>query len=210
MSKNRESHMKTKETIAVIGATVNTGHLISRNLAVSGYRLLLMSPDREKLASLKAEILSMRPEADIDVSECEKSASWESDFIILACTKDSEKEIANKIKQFATGKVVVSITTPLQNTQFKSNFSLNTSFAEQLQRRLPYSKVVTAFDTSYSSYFNVNAKPDMLIASNSGNALEVALRILDAAGFNPVIVGDLSVSKTLESMQPTLLKRKLQ
>lgn len=127
--------MKTKETIAVIGATANVGYQICRNLSVNGYRLLLMSQETEKLTSLKDEILSIRPEADIDISECEKTVSWESDIIILVNPNDYEKDIADKIEQFATGKIVVSLTTPLQRHQTKSDLSSSTSFAERLQKR---------------------------------------------------------------------------
>lgn len=43
-------------------------------------------------------------------------------------------------------------------------------------------------------------KSDAFIAANNGHALEVVANKVSAAGFNPVVAGDLSVSRTLERM----------
>lgn len=80
-----------------------------------------------------------------------------------------------------------------------------TSAAEELQRLLPYSKVVKAFNATFAadcrSAVTEGRKTDVYIAANSGNALEVVSTIVTSAGFNPVVVGDLSVSRSLERMQ---------
>ena len=48
--------MKTKQTIAIIGATGNMGSAISRSLAKGNYNLLLMSADTSALDNLVSEI----------------------------------------------------------------------------------------------------------------------------------------------------------
>ena len=191
--------MKTKETIAIIGATTKIGSLISKNLSLNDYRVLLTSKEAEKLISLKENILSLKPAADVYISECARNVSWEADIIILACTREFEEEIANNIEQVATGKVVISITVPLCGHTGKVS-PTKTSYAEELQKRLPNARIVKAFYTTHPSDF-VQEKSQIFIASNNGNTIQLAANVLTAAGFDPVVAGDLSVSRKMERMQ---------
>lgn len=196
--------MKTKETIAIIGATGNMGSAIARNLAKHNYRLILMSRNAEELSELKDSLSTMNTKAMIDTNDCVKDVSWEADIIILASPYEGEKEIAEKIREVATGKIVISISNPLNANYSDLVTSSDTSAAEELQKLLPNSKVVKAFNTTFAADFSspvIDGKiSDAFIAANNGNALEVVASIVAAAGFNPVVAGDLSVSRTLERM----------
>jgi hypothetical protein len=195
--------MKTKETIAIIGATGNMGSSIARNLA-KHYRLILMSRNAEELSGLKDSLSTINAKAMIDTNDCMRDGSWEGDIIILACPYEAEKGIAEKIREVATGKIVISISNPLNMNYSDLVTSSDTSAAEELQKLLPNSKVVKAFNTTFAADFTspvIDGKiPDACIAANNGNALEVVANIVAAAGFNPVLAGDLSVSRTLERM----------
>lgn len=48
--------MKTKQTIAVIGATGNMGAAISMNLSKGNYSLVLCANDQNKLQALAGQI----------------------------------------------------------------------------------------------------------------------------------------------------------
>lgn len=71
-------------------------------------------------------------------------------------------------------------------------------------------KVVKAFSTTFAANFISpvidGKRADAFIAANNGNALEVVSTIVASAGFNPVVVGDLPVSRTLERMQLMLIQ----
>ena len=196
--------MKTKETIAIIGATGNMGSAISRNLAKDSYRLILMSRHAEELIELKNSLSTVNANALIDTNDCVRDVSWEADIIILAYPSEAEKDIAEKIREVATGKIVISISNPLNATYSDLVTSSDTSAAEELQKLLPDSKVVKAFNTTFAADFTApiidGQISDAFIAANNGNALEVVSDIMAAAGFNPVVAGDLSVSRTLERM----------
>jgi predicted dinucleotide-binding enzyme len=196
--------MKTKETIAIIGATGNMGSAIARNLSKHNYRLILMSRNPEELSGLKQNLSTINPKAVIDTNDCVKGVSWEADIIILACPAEAEKEIAEKIKEVAVGKIVISISNPWNNKYSDLVSSTHTSAAEELQRLLPDSKVVKAFNTTYAADFTspviYGNLSDAFIAANNGYALDRVSEIVAAAGFNPVVAGDLSVSRTLERM----------
>ncbi len=202
--------MITKQTIAVIGATGSMGSSIAKSLAKGNYRVLLSARDSGKLQLLKEEIDAEVKNADVDVLDCSKNASWEADIILLSVPHSSEKEIAEKIREVANQKIVISIANPLNSSYDGLTTPPDSSAAEELQKLLPHSKLVKAFNTSFAANFTTpqidEKQADAFIAGNDADALEVATEMVKTAGFNPVIAGDLSVSGTLERMQLLLIQ----
>ncbi len=202
--------MQTNKTIAVIGATGNMGSAISKSISKGNYRLLLCATDQDKVQGLLQEIKTSNPSADVDAANCSHEASWEADIIILAVPYQIEKELAEKIKEVASNKIVISIANPLNASYDGLVTSPDTSAAQELQKLLPNSKVVKAFNTTFAADF---ANPviddkqvDAFIAGNDEAALQTVSELVKTAGFNPIIAGDLTVSRTLESMQLLLIQ----
>ena len=202
--------MRTRQTIVVIGATGSMGTAIAKSLSKGNYRLLLFTSDKSKLKDLQKEIIATTPGADVEPISCSYTASWEADVIIVAVPFAMEKEVADKIREVANQKIVISIANPLNETYDALVTAPDTSAAEELQKLLPNSKVVKAFNTTFAADF---AQPvidgkrvDAFIAGNDNDALETVSEIVQTAGFNPVIAGDLSVSRVLENMQLLLIR----
>jgi predicted dinucleotide-binding enzyme len=198
--------MTTIKTIAIVGATGNMGSAIARSLAKKGgYRLLLMANEPDKLTELKSELERTTPLTEVLALGCAKEATWEADIIIVATPYEAEKEVAEKIREVAIGKIVISISNPINREYNNLVTSPDTSAAEELQKLLPYSKVVKTFNTTFAADFItplIDGKTaDAFIAGNNGDAVETVSDVVKAAGFNPIIAGDLSVSRTLERMQ---------
>lgn len=202
--------MKTKQTIAIIGATGNMGVAISKSLSKGNFRMLLKSGDEEKLSKLVKDIKSTNGNADVESMHCPAEASWEADVIILAIPYEAEREIAEKIKEVANQKVVISIANPLNQTYNGLVTASDTSAAEELQKLLPHSKVIKAFNTTFAADFSspvIDGKQvDAFIAGDDEEALETVKELVITAGFNPIVAGDLSVSRTLENMQLLLIQ----
>jgi NADPH-dependent F420 reductase len=200
--------MAHKKTIAIIGATGNMGSAISRSLSQGNYRLLLMSSNTEKLAALSNSLANAK--ATIDIIGCSKEASWEADIIIVATPYEAEKEVAEKIRGVANGKIVISISNPLNSNYNDLVTSPNNSAAEELQRLLPHSRVVKTFNTTFAANFMtplIDGKTaDAFIAGNSSEAVDTVTDLVKTAGFNPIVVGDLTMSRTLERMQLLLIR----
>lgn len=201
--------MAQKKTIAIVGATEMRGSSIARNLSKGNYHLLLMSEDAERLQALKIELSNSV--AEIDAIGCAKDACWEADIIIVATPYEQEKDVAEKIKEVANGKIVISVSNPLDRSYEKLFPSPNNSAAEELQRMLPYSKVVKTFSTAYAENFAtpvIKGEPvDTFLAGNNGDAIETVSQMIKDAGFNPFVVGDLSMSRALERMQLLLAQK---
>jgi predicted dinucleotide-binding enzyme len=106
--------MKTRQTIAVIGATGPMGSGIARSLAKENNRLLLFGNDPEKVQTLVDEIKVENQLADVEGAQCPTNASWEADIIILAVPYAAEAELAQKLKLLPTRKS--SSASPIHST----------------------------------------------------------------------------------------------
>jgi predicted dinucleotide-binding enzyme len=145
----QEEIMTTIKTIAIVGASGKMGSAIARSLQ-GKYRLLLMSRDEAKLIDLKSELSKSTPDQEVYAVSCAREAAWEADIIIIATPYETEREVAEKIREVAVGKIVISISNPPDSQLVTSE---DFSAAEQLQRQLPYSKVVKRFNTTFAADF---------------------------------------------------------
>jgi len=202
--------MKTKQTIAIIGASGNMGSAISKSLSKGNYRLLLCSDEQGKAQKVVDDIKNNNPAAEVEVIGCSAEASWEADIIIAAVPFAAEKEVAEKIKDFANQKIVISISNPLNQTFNGLATEPDTSAAEELQKLLPNSKVVKAFNTTFAADFATpvidGKQVDTFIAGNDEEASQTVSELVSTAGFNPIVAGNLTVSRTLENMQLLLIQ----
>jgi 8-hydroxy-5-deazaflavin:NADPH oxidoreductase len=185
--------MKTRQTIAVIGAAGNLGSILSRRLASENYRLLLCGEEQEKIDNLVAGIRKTNTSADVESLLCSVNASWEADIIILAMPSPQEKQVALKIREVANQKIVLSITTPLNEIHDEWVSDSPSRAAEELQKLLPNSKVFKAFNTNFTADVKqpvIDAlTSDAIIAGNDKEALTTVSELLSALGCNPVFAG---------------------
>jgi NADPH-dependent F420 reductase len=146
----------------------------------------------------------------VDAIDCSTQAGWEADIIILALPFEAEKEVAEKIKAVANQKIVISIANPLNSSYNGLVTAADTSAAEELQKLLPNSKVIKAFNTTFAADFTTpvidGKQVDAFVAGNDEDALQTVSELVTTAGFNPIVAGNLSVSRTLESMQLLLIQ----
>lgn len=186
------------------------GSNIAKSLAKGNNRLLLFASEKSKVESLANHIKSNNATAEVEALDCPTDASWEADVIILAVPYSAEAEIAPKIREVANQKIVISIANPLNETYNGLVTSPDTSAAEELQKLLPNSKVIKAFNTTFAADFSspvIDGKQvDAFIAGNDEEALQTVSSLVSTAGFNPIVAGDLSVSRTLENMQLLLIQ----
>ena len=196
--------MSARASIAIIGATGRMGSALAKSLAKGNYRLLLFANDLLRSIDLANEIREETSTADLDCFECAADASWEADIIIPAVPFSAEREIGRRIKDVATQKIIISISNPMTD----ENATRERSAAEDLQDLLPHSKVVKAFNTVCASHFATTdeKRVDSFIAGDNEDANEIVAALVKTSGFNPVLVGRLSQSRTLENMAALLLQ----
>lgn len=202
--------MQVKETVAVFGASGSMGSAIFKSIASGPYRLLLMSNEADKLQRLQSDVLKEFPDAEAEVIQTLIDARWKADIFILAVPYSSEVEIVDEIKELAKGKIVISIANPINKDLTGLETQPGTSAAEELQKLLPESKVVKAFNTTFAADFThtvIDGKQvDSFIAGNDEQSVKTVSEMIKIVGFNPIVTGSLPVSRTLENMQLLLMQ----
>lgn len=141
--------MATKKTIAIIGATSRIGAAISKMLAKSNYRLLLMSDKTDQLDIIVEQIKRQDVNLEIEKIGCSTEACWEADVIILAEPNISTTEIVEKIKPVATGKVVISLVN-FSNDGVGNLSPKNIDPVPDMKDLLPHSKFIDVFNLTDS------------------------------------------------------------
>lgn len=162
--------MPVKRSIAIVGATEEAGIEIASDFACEHYRLLLVSNDLVRLSQLQKNIFRKHPKAEIDVIECMKDGCWEADIIILAVPSYEEKIAAGMMKEVATQKIVVRLS---------SQENEDVAF----QQILPNSKLVRVSD--------ILASKEIVIAGSDQEANEEVAGIFQNAGFHITIADTL-------------------
>lgn len=99
--------MPVKKTIAIAGATNQKGKDISKQLAKTNSRILLISNDAEALSMLEKEILTSKPKAELETLNCFKEGCWEADIVLLLADEKDMDAIISKIKEVSTQKTVI-------------------------------------------------------------------------------------------------------
>jgi predicted dinucleotide-binding enzyme len=131
-----------------------------------------------------------------------EAAEW-GDVIILAVPYHASGDAAKEIGPAANEKVLVDVTNALdQNGNLAVGFT--TSAAEELQKLLPKSRVVKAFNTVFSQNQSTGRVGEeqltAFIAGNDKMAKQVVMGLSRDIGFEPVDVGPLKSARYLEPM----------
>ena len=118
--------------------------------------------------------------------------------------------VITKIKDLVEGKIVISIANPINKDLSGLVTKSGTSAAEELQKLLPNSNVVKAFNTTFAADFThtvIDGKQvDSFIAGDDEQSVKTVSEMIKTVGFNPIIAGGLQVSRTLEHMQLLLMQ----
>jgi predicted dinucleotide-binding enzyme len=199
------------KTIAVIDAPGDLGSAIANRLAKAHYHVLL-ADHHARCPALSIRILRLLfrsnrvkgPQTGIEVISSVREASWEADIILLATPYEAQAEVASKIKEVVTGKIVISMANPLNEISDRLVAAPTTSVAEELAQLLPHSKIVKAFNTIFATHTErpkVSGKiVDVFVAGDDEGAMSEVMQLVRDAGFNPLFAGKLATSRALENM----------
>jgi predicted dinucleotide-binding enzyme len=187
--------------IAIIGAG-NVGKALAGSFKRAGHQVTIAALHPEHAATAALAI-----GARAAASNAEAIAG--SDFVVLAVPETALEALAAEISDVARGKVVVDVS----NRPTPNPAGAPTSVAEELQARLPNSRVVKAFNTllvSRQSNPEVNGlKADAFVAGDDEAAKKTVLDAVESAGFRPVDAGSLAAARMLEGMAWLNINRNL-
>jgi predicted dinucleotide-binding enzyme len=162
-----------QETIAIAGAERKSGSIIAQKLVrLNQHRLLLLSEDEDQLKDLP-EWLQQKSASGPEQINCLKDGCWEADIIILDVPFSSYAEVAEKIREVSTQKIVFVLSGDGQDP-------LPTiSRVEEWQDLLPNAKLVFALNPLSSS--------GTMLSGADGESLNIIAEILKKLGLEPII-----------------------
>jgi 8-hydroxy-5-deazaflavin:NADPH oxidoreductase len=178
--------------IAIIGAG-NVGKALAGSFTRAGHNVTIAAAHPSHAADAARELGARAASTNAEAIEG-------SDLVVLAVPESALEAIAADISDAASGKVVVDVS----NRPTPSATGAATSAAEELQARLPNSKVVKAFNTLFASRQTDpkigGLKADAFVAADDKAAKQTVLDAVESVGFRPVDAGSLAAARTLEGM----------
>jgi predicted dinucleotide-binding enzyme len=131
-------------------------------------------------------------------------AAHDADALLLAVHWSRVDDVLKQAGDLS-GKVVVSCTLPMNQSDTELVVAHKSSGAERLARKIRKAQVVSAFNTVPSEVlFSVFAgrrkgrRPNLLYCGDNRNAKEVAARLIRDVGFAAVDAGPLSLARYME------------
>jgi len=131
-----------------------------------------------------------------------QAAQW-GEIIILAIPYDAAQNVVKELGSAADGKTVIDVSNALtDNMELAVGFT--TSAAEELQRMLPKSYVVKAFNTVFAGNQSTgrigNEKLTLFVAGDDRKAKQNVMSLGADIGFDVVDAGPLKNARCLEPM----------
>jgi 8-hydroxy-5-deazaflavin:NADPH oxidoreductase len=131
-------------------------------------------------------------------------AAGDADALLLAVHWSRLDDVLDQAGDLS-GKVVVTCSLPMNDDDTALVVAHTSSGAEELARRAPGARVVSAFGTVPSEVlFGVfegrggAARPSLVYCGDDADANEVAAGLIRAAGFDPVDAGPLRIARYAE------------
>ncbi len=125
------------------------------------------------------------------------------DVVILAVPQTEVKDAVGHFGKAADGKTIIDVTNALTSTMDLS-IGCTTSAAEELQKIVPNSPVVKAFNTVFAqnqSTGKVNGEQlTAFIAGDDVKAKKTVMKLAADIGFDPIDCGPLKEARYLEPM----------
>lgn len=131
-------------------------------------------------------------------------AATDADALLLAVHWSRVPDVVLQAGDLA-GKVVITCSLPMNDTDTALVLGRTTSGAEELARMLPRSRVVSAFNTVPSEVlFGVfdarrrKPRPALVYCGDDRKGKQVAAKLIRDVGFDPMDVGPLSMARLTE------------
>ncbi|HUI66512.1 MAG TPA: hypothetical protein VL126_16830 [Bacteroidota bacterium] len=184
-----------KKTVALVGATRALA-VLGYALAAAGYTVVLTGDFRRHpvrlLGRLPLVLLGVRfsvPQANVRLVFSERDACWESDLIIPSMPRKALAELACKVNDVVTGKIVVSLQQSVDgNGETPMKFT-SAIAAGELDRLFPHCRIVDAFWVEMAGHCRGTGisgnRADVLVTGDEPEAVSTVVDIVSDLGYPP-------------------------
>jgi predicted dinucleotide-binding enzyme len=132
-----------------------------------------------------------------------RDAAASAELVVVAVPFGAIDDVVNAAGEVLVGKTVVDVTNALDaNMNLAVGFT--TSGAEELQKKLPKSRVVKAFNTVFAQHMESGKVADQrltaFVASDDESSRKQVVELARSIGFDPVDAGPLKNARLLEPL----------
>jgi 8-hydroxy-5-deazaflavin:NADPH oxidoreductase len=128
------------------------------------------------------------------------AAGW-GEVIILAVPFGALDDVVKSAGDLMAGKTVIDVTNAL-DADMNLAIGFTTSGAEELQKKLPKSRVVKAFNTVFAQHMDTGKLGDQrltaFVAGDDAGAKKTVLELAKQIGFDPIDAGPLKNARLVE------------
>lgn len=188
--------------ITIIG-TGNMGRGIGYTLTRGGHTLTLISRDQEATQNLARELQGITQQHG-SARASSFNEGINGDVVILAVPYGVNLQLAEQHHDDLTGRTVVDIANPLNETYDALVTDPGSSSAEELAALLPSSRVVKAFNATFAGTLvegQVAGQPlDVYIAGDDEAAKQTVASLAESGGLIAIDAGPLHRARQLEGL----------
>lgn len=154
----------------------------------------LRNPENEANGTLGFEVLNF------------SETAAKADVLVLAIPYIAALDALKPLSQALAGKIVIDSTNPLKADWSPLLLGQENSAGEEIQRALPHSLVVKAFNTIFADVMQKEVHKrgsqaiTAFVAGNDATAKGKILALAKDCGFAPLDVGDITSARYLEAM----------
>jgi predicted dinucleotide-binding enzyme len=133
----------------------------------------------------------------------QRDAVAQAEIVVIAVPFPAVDDVAKNLSRALEGKVVVDATNAL-DANMNLALGYSTSGAEELQKKLPGSRVVKAFNTVFAQHMETgkvgSTRLTALIAGDDASAKQAVSALAESLGFEVIDAGPLKNARLLEPL----------
>ena len=189
------------EKIGIIGAG-KIGGALARHWTHSGHEVFISSRHPEELQALAAEL---GPRAHVGTP---REAAAFGEVIVVSVPYSAMPQLGTDYAPELKGKIIIDTSNPIERRDGPMAAAYQLEGAGISTAELLHSKrVVRAFNCIPAAALanEANRQPERIViplGSDDAKALAVVRRLVDEAGFDPLVVGSLAESRQFDLGQP--------
>jgi hypothetical protein len=170
---------------------------IGTRLRAAGATLQLLGRDTDKAQGLAGELGASAGRLGTD--------EVRGEVVVLAVPYPAVADVAERIGDQLSGRVVVDISNPVDFATFDGLVTpADSSAAEEIATLLPQARLAKAFNTNFAGTLvagDVSGQPlDVFIATDDAGAAKTLATLVEQGGLRPIEVGPLRRARELEAM----------
>jgi 8-hydroxy-5-deazaflavin:NADPH oxidoreductase len=183
--------------VTIIG-TGNMARAIGSRLVGGGHDVTVLGKDTADAEAVIADI-----GADGSAKAGQSGDAIADDIVVLAVYYPDAKGAVEQYGEALSGKVVIDITNPVNESFDGLVTPPDGSAAQELAASAPGARVVKAFNTTFAGTLRegeVSGQPlDVFLAGDDEDAKATVSRLVEDAGLRPIDAGPLKRARELEA-----------